>query len=416
MEIQVNEVEYCKLNVHYEALADEIASKRDEVLKIFKNAPVPGFRKGKANMEAIKYHYKNQINDSLKRALAEEAFHNTLFEKNIKPLGSPNFNSLLLTNGKFICDFSMNKKPDFELGPYKNLEIPKPHNVMNPSVEAEKTLQELRVRFGDSVPFGEDDFVQQSDSVIVSYEGFVDGEKVDALSTKQGELIKIGSSELAEFDTNLLGMKLGESREFDLVAPEGGLPSLSGKTIRFKCELSMGSKHTPSPLDDSLAKKVGRESFQELRDYVTNLSIAKVQENIQQLIREAVSNSLTSLNDFKVPEWLTSSEARYLAAHSKLDWNLLKDEDKEKFITLADKNVKLSLILDRIRDTEPEAQLSDQEALEIVKGFLSKNIKNMTLEEAINNMNKTGELQLLLARIKDENTVDYVAKNAKIVD
>jgi len=416
MEIQVNEVEYCKLNVHYEVLAEEITSKKDEVLKIFKNAPVPGFRKGKANMEAIKYHYKSQINDALKRALAEEAFHNTLFEKNIKPLGSPNFQSLLLTDGKFVCDFSMNKKPDFELCDYKKLEIPMPHNSMNPSDEAEKTLQDLRVKFGDSVPFTETDFVQQGDSVIVSYEGFLGNDRIDALSTKQGELIKIGSSDLAEFDTNLLGMKLGDFREFDLLAPEGGLPSLSGKTIHFKCELTMGSKHHPSALDDALAKKVGKESFQELRDVITDLAIAKVKANVQQLIREAVSNNLTASNDFKVPEWLVSSEARYLAAHSKLNWESLSNEDREKFISLADKNVKLSLILDRIRDVEPEAQLSDHEALEVVKGFLSKNIKSMTIETVINNMNKTGELQLLLARVKDENTIDYVAKNTKITD
>src|SRR5277367_2697207 len=101
MQIEINEIEACKLSVHYEANALEIMDKRAEVQTAFKKAPVPGFRPGKASMDAIKLHYRQQIEESLKRALAEDAFHNTLFEKKLRPHGAPKFNSLLLDGGKF---------------------------------------------------------------------------------------------------------------------------------------------------------------------------------------------------------------------------------------------------------------------------------------------------------------------------
>lgn len=41
MEITLNEVEYCKLDVDYTANLEEIENKRKEVLKVFKNAPIP---------------------------------------------------------------------------------------------------------------------------------------------------------------------------------------------------------------------------------------------------------------------------------------------------------------------------------------------------------------------------------------
>lgn len=41
MEIELKEVEYCKLDVNYSATLDEIENKRKEVLKVFKNAPIP---------------------------------------------------------------------------------------------------------------------------------------------------------------------------------------------------------------------------------------------------------------------------------------------------------------------------------------------------------------------------------------
>ena len=144
MLIDVTELEPCKLSVHYEAEADEILNKRGEVIKYFKKAPVPGFRPGKASVEAIKLHYRTQIDESLKRALAEDAYHNTLFEKKIKPHGPPRIHSALLSDGKFTCDFELHTKPEVVLGAYKNIEVPKPHESVTDVELAEKRLYLLQ--------------------------------------------------------------------------------------------------------------------------------------------------------------------------------------------------------------------------------------------------------------------------------
>ena len=67
MEIEVKEVEPCKLSIRYVANAEEILNKRSDVLTAFKKAPVPGFRPGKASVDAIKVHYRHQIDESLKK-------------------------------------------------------------------------------------------------------------------------------------------------------------------------------------------------------------------------------------------------------------------------------------------------------------------------------------------------------------
>src|SRR5208282_3853896 len=123
MQIEVTELEPCKLAVHYEATASEIKDKRTEVLGAFKNAPVPGFRPGKAPMDAIRLHYVKQVDESLKRALAEDAYHNTLFEKKLRVHGAPRFNNLLLDGGKFTCEFEVHTKPDFEVPAWKDMEV-----------------------------------------------------------------------------------------------------------------------------------------------------------------------------------------------------------------------------------------------------------------------------------------------------
>lgn len=414
MQIEVKELEPCKLLISYEADAGQILDKRAEVLTHFKKAPVPGFRPGKASVESIKLHYRTQIEESLKRALVEDAYHNTLFEKKMKPHGAPKINSAMLVGGKFTCEFEMLTKPEFTLADYKGVEVvrpPYPHSILELT---ENILQELRMRFSVAEPFAEDDFVQRGNNVIIDYEGSVDGVKNDNLCSV-GETLTVGASKLPNFDDNLLGMKVGETREFSLVVPEGGLPSLAGKTVDFKVTLVIGSKVVPCPLDDSLAEKVGKTTFSEVREMAQGIANAKVQEGEHQLLTQAVSAKLVELNEISVPNWISLSEAQYLAHQSRLVWDKLEDNDKELYLKLAEKNTKLTLILDRIRDEEPEAQLSDQEVFEMIRQKIVSSNPKEPVDDIIKNMNQSGYTQILFSRIKDEYTLDFVTKTMKVI-
>jgi trigger factor len=415
MQIEVNELEPCKINVHYEANALEIMDKRAEVQDAFKKAPVPGFRQGKASMDAIRLHYRQQIDDSLKRALAEDAYHNTIFEKKIRPHGAPKFNNLLLDGGKFVCEFELFTKPDFQIAPYKGMEIPKPVQTEDPAELTEKMLQELRVRLGDVAPYSDTDFVQTGDNVIIDYVGTINGEPVPGLNNT-GEMATIGNNTIPDFDANLLGMKSGDTREFDIHAPAESLPSIAGKTIHFKVTLTTGAKTTPCPLNDELAIRMGKKDFMELREHVAAAAGGRVASNLKLSIHDAIAKRLVADNEINVPNWMALSEARYLAHQSQLDWAIIADQDKERFLELATKNVKLSLILDKIRELEVEAQLSDQEIFEIVKQNLAKTKVQKPLDEVIQEMNRTGYLQILFSRIRDENTMDFISKATKIMD
>lgn len=415
MQIEVKEVEPCKLSVHYEADTLEVLNKKSEVINNFKKAPVPGFRPGRASVAAISIHYRDQIDDALKRALAEDAFHNTLFEKKIKPHGAPLFNAMLYTGGKFSCDFEVFVKPEFELGTYKNLDVPKPVDPISTIDLSEKMMQELRMRFGETSPYSAEDHVINGDNVILDYEGSINGEKIENLSA-EGEMLTVGLSALTEFDSNLIGMKMDETKEFDMVVPENGMPSLAGKVVHFKVTVNIGSRTIPCALNDDLAIKLGKKDYAELKEFVNATAAARVSNNLKLSVNEAICNLLVDSNKINVPTWMSVSEAKYLAHQSKLDWDTLADQDKEKFLLMANKNVTLSLVLDKIRELEPESQLSDQEVFEVIKQNLAKTKVDKSLDDIIKEMNRTGYLQILFSRIRDENTLDFIVKNARIIE
>ena len=243
----------------------------------------------------------------------------------------------------------------------------------------------------------------------------MDGQKVDTLSG-EAEMLTVGASQLTEFDDNLLGMTVGETREFDLVVPSTGLPSMVGKTIHFVATLVMGSKTIPAPLDDAFAEKVGKKDFAELKSFVHGTAQARVAERFRNQVLEAVANHLVNNTDVAVPNWMSLSEAQYLVHNAKLDWNAMPDTDKEKYLEFGTKNVKLALVLDKIRDQEPEARLTDQEVFDMIKENIAKSQVTSSFDEVIKEMNRTGYLQVLMSRIKDEHTLDFLVKNARIIE
>lgn len=415
MEIQVKEVDKCILNVHYEANQEEISAKKDDVVQIFKDAPVPGFRKGKADLSSIRLYYAKQIDEALKRALAEDAFHNALFDQEAKPFGAPEFSSMSLIGKKFSCDFTMRVYPKFDLVQYKGIEIPRQLINFDVDRESEKAIESLRRQLGESIPYSDDDFVQSNDMAIINYEAFDGDTKIEEVSG-EGQIILIGQSILPGFDDNLLGMKVNDTRTFYLKIPETGMPSFANKEIKFVVNLVMGSKTDPLPLDDMLAKKAGKNDLAELRDYIVNLVQAKHQEmerttNAQQLMSRLVQD-----NKIEVAQWMSLQEAKVVASQGNVKWETLSDTDKEQYLKVGENNVKAALILDKIRENDPECQLSDAEVLNTIDQNLSKGRTKEEVDALLLDMAKSGKLQILSVKIRDEYTIDNLLKNVKWIE
>ncbi|MCZ2224487.1 MAG: hypothetical protein LC122_12760 [Chitinophagales bacterium] len=414
MDINLEEIDYCKFRVNVIASKDEIDKKREDVLDIFKSAPIKGFRKGKAPADVIKHYYKSQIEESLKKALTEDAFYNTLFEKNMKHLGSPSFESIVLSD-KFYCTFVMDKRPDFELKQYRNLEIPKPEMASAVEIAAKK-MQDLREAFGEVKMYEQDDFVENGDKIIVNYQSFDGDNKVDQLS-EEGGILEVGKNVDTDFSDNILGMKAGETREFNYYVKHNALPSVANKTLKVVLTVISGTKLSPHPIDDELAKKYGKSSVEELQSHLNELASATVASKMKQDLMNQVSLRLVENHDFKVQDWLVEKEAEYLISSAKLDKNTMSDDDKQFYKSLAEKNLKLSLILEKIRDEVPEAQLSENETLDILKATLSRNKHFSNNEDFMNSIKSMGPyLQVLLAKVKDEYVLDFILKSVRVVD
>lgn len=411
MEIETKELEYCKLEALYKADPDTVSLKRDEIVADFRNVQIPGFRKGKAPDYAIKAKLKKHIDGRLLLQMKEQAYDDLIFEKNMKTIGYPSFSDVNLNGNKFSCKLTVIQKPEFELKNYK-YEIPTPDIDRDVNPKVEKFIQELRMNFADLRTYEDGEFVDVGDQVTLDFTSTIDGEVYDG-SVAEGQLYTVGSNGFQEFDDNLLGMVPGETREFDVTFPEK-FPNIGGKTAHFSLTVHMGTKKVPHALDDELAKKCGMNSLDELNEKVLKIEESKVKQAEKFAIREQVVNRLVNDNEFKVPDILVDMDAQFSASRNSIDWYSLEEAEKDAFRSSSMKSVRLSLILDALREKEADSVLNDVEALNSLKrrAELHGQDPNKTIVEA----EKNGSLMGMLTALKDEFTIQWVVDQATIIN
>ena len=409
MQIQSKEVEHCKLEIHYEGDSEVVQNKVVEALGQLKKIATPGFRAGKAPESVLKMRFKKQIEEWVKREMSAQAYDDILFETKIKPIGYPQYSCVHLDGNNFHCDVTIMKKPDFELKEYKDLEVPRPHQPQTTADLVETMCQELRVRHGEIAPYEEKDFIQKGDQITVDFEATVDGKIIDG-GKGEGKLLTVGESPLKEFDDNILGMAVGETREFDLMVDNGK----GEQKTHMKLTLLMGSKRIPCPLDDELAKKVGFENYNAMRERLVAVAASKIQSIEFALMSDKVVNRLVADNDIKVPVWLVTMESQQLAMQEGKKWETVSVEDKEKYISRSTDNVKLALILDSVREKEPEAVLSDSELVGVIKERIAQGGYNA--EQFIAESQKDGRLLGMMASLRNEHTLQWICSKCKITE
>lgn len=412
MSIKYEEVEFCKVRLEYFAPVETVEQKREqaleEIFKESKNMTLKGFRKGTAGLDAVKMRFRKEIDESIKQKLIGQALEDYTFETHAKTVFYPEIKTAQLKNNHFECSMIVLKKPDFELKQYKDFEIPKPHVEQSSLEMIEKALQEIRVSNGDVKPYGADDFVQIGDKVTLDMKCEAQGKVVEEF-TKDGLLYEVGSGLYQDVDDNIQGMTAGEKRTFETVwDPE------TKEMAKFTIFVHMGIKNVPAALDDELAKKIGFESFDKLRSHLEGQVSSSVTEQETREIKQQIMQRLLDEHQFEVPTFLLDLQAQEICTKFGAQLSTLDADQKKKIYDRSKDMIKLSMIVDSIRQKEPETLFSEREVVEHIRNQLV--ISGQDSDKFLAENLKSGKLTGIVASLQDEAVFEWLIKNSKIVD
>ena len=230
---------------------------------------VPGFRRGKAPRKIIEnlYGASTFYNDALDDLIPDVcAFGIT--DKALTTVGYPKIGKVEVQEDKSVdIEFSIALYPEIEIGEYKGLHAVKPPVVV-PDSAVDSEIESIRLR-NATIETVERPAIN-GDTVLIDYEGSVDGVKFDG-GTAEGYELTLGSNSfIPGFEAQVQGMVKDEERNINVTFPEQyHSEELAGKAAVFKVKVhEIRSKILPEA-DDEFAKDVSE--FDTLDEYKADI-------------------------------------------------------------------------------------------------------------------------------------------------
>jgi trigger factor len=340
----------------------------DAVRRLSRRTRVPGFRPGKAPRTVLERVLgPGVVLDEAVDHLVQDAYREALVEKGILPIANPDVDVVQAEEGKPLrFTATVPVRPEVELGDYRNFNFrPEIETVDDPKVD--NVIEELRDQNGTLAPV-EDRGAAKGDYAVVGFEGTRDGAPFEGGSSERMPLILGDERFIPGFESNLEGLRVGESKEFDVTFPGDYQEStLAGQSVHFRVELKELREKVLPEADDAFAQSMGdfvdmAALRAEVRGRLGRNVLDKARHQFaDKVIDYAVANATLELPDILVDqevevlhdEFRVSlarqgvSEEAYLKVVEKTAADLHAD-----FKPRAEQRVKVLLVLTRIAEAE----------------------------------------------------------------
>ncbi|WP_075982484.1 trigger factor [Bacillus massilinigeriensis] len=395
--------------------------------KVVKQVNVPGFRKGKMPRSIFEKRFgvESLYQDAIDYLL-QDAYENAINETGIEPVDRPEIDVEQIEKGKtFIFKAKVTVKPEVKLGEYKGLELKKFDTTVTDE-DVENELKSLQEKHAELV-VREEGTAENGDTVVLDFEGFVDGEAFEG-GQADNYTLELGTGTfIPGFEEQLVGTKAGEEKDVEVTFPEEyHAPELAGKPAVFKVKVhEIKTKELPE-LDDEFAKDVDDEveTLDALKEKIKGRLEHDKKHEEEHYVRDTLVEKAAENAEINLPEVMTENEVNRMVQEfeqrlqmqglnkelyfqfSGQDENALREQMKEE----AEQRVRVTLTLEAIAKAEGIEPTEDEINEELQK---MAEMYNMTID---NIKNALGNLDGLKGDLRIRKSIELLVENSKTVE
>lgn len=315
MSVQVEKLEKNMAKLTIEVPAEEFEKALDGAYKKSRNRiAMPGFRRGKAPRKMIEKMYGDSVfYEDAANDIIPDAYEDAAKESGLEIVSRPEIGVEQIEKGSaFIFTATVAVKPEVTLGDYKGIEIEK----KTAEVTDEEVEDEIgRVRENNSRMITIDDRAsQEGDTVIIDFDGYVDGEQFEGGQAEDYSLVLGSHTFIDNFEEQLIGKNPGESVEVHVKFPDAyQAEELRGKDAVFYVDINdIKVKELPD-IDDEFAQDVS--DFDTLDEYKEDLK-KKLLENKEAALdrekEETVIGKIIENSQMDIPEPMVDAQTRQM--------------------------------------------------------------------------------------------------------
>lgn len=308
--IEVEELDPVRRRLAVEIPQDEVEAELSRVFReLEQSVRVPGFRPGRVPRRVLEQYFGKRVRSEVADRLIGDSLRDALREKDIRPVGRPQLTAGEVAAGQPLrYSVTLEVKPEIELHSYRGLQAQRRVPRVTDE-DVDRMLQRMRQRAASLVPIADRSELRDGDFADLQYEAWRRGKRI---AGGESELFMVDSSAPPSAPGHhLVGMKVGEEREFDLPA---GDEETSSPPVRFACKLRRILERRLPELDDEFARDQGDvDSLAELREKIREVLVRQAEHMADEQLRRELVDRLVTEHDPDVPEAMVDSRAEQLA-------------------------------------------------------------------------------------------------------
>ena len=407
-----------------ERLTTRLATLKDEVR-------IKGFRPGKVPVSHLRRLFGKSTMAEIVQGLISEVARNTLSERGERAAMQPDFElpedqteaeRVLLGEADLAYTMRYEILPAVELKDYKTISIERPiAEVSDEQVDTElKRLAESTRTFTAKEGKSAD-----GDRLTIAYVGKIDGEPFEG-GSDDNAVIRLGSSRfIPGFAEQLAGLSAGEEKTISVTFPEDyGAAHLAGKAATFDVTVREVAGPDALAIDDELAKRLGLESLDQLRDAVRQQIQSQYGQATRQKVKRQMLDQLDTLHSFDLPPTMVEQEFeniwRQITGEMTQSGRTFESEEtteeaaRADYRKIAERRVRLGLVLSQIGEAN-SIQVTEEE----VQRALAAQLRQFPGREQVlveYYRANPGAVAGLRAPIFEEKVVDFLMELVKVTD
>jgi trigger factor len=328
-----------------------------------KTLRLPGFRPGKVPLPVVQQRYGKAVTAEVVEQSVADATKQVLSERGLRAAVQPRVTPVSADPAKDL-EFTLEVEllPEIALPDFGTLEL-KRLKAEAAAETIDQSVAELARRNREFVELSDEQLggrgAEKGEVVRLDYRGRIDGAEFAGGRGTDVEVEVAGSGFAPGFTEQIEGIRPGETRTITVTFPEGyGNAELAGKVAEFEIAAKAVKQILVPAVDDELARKLGFESLDELRE-VVRTQIQREYDQLSRLrLKRELLDRLDGMVSFTLPEAMVEGEFGQIWARLEADRkeDRLDEEDRNKdeaalraeYRAIAERRVRLGLLLAEI--------------------------------------------------------------------
>ncbi|BCA04798.1 trigger factor [Bradyrhizobium diazoefficiens] len=394
---------------------------------------INGFRPGKVPVAHLKKVYGRSvmaetidqtIRDTNTQLFSERGFRLATEPKITMPSEQAEVEELLSGKTDLTYTVAIEVVPSIALADFKTFQVEKPvADVTDADVdEAIKRIADTNRGYAAKADGAK---AESGDRVTINFKGSINGEVFEG-GTGEGIQVVIGSNTfIPGFEEQLTGIGAGETRTLKVSFPKNYMnDKLAGQPAEFETTATSIEAPQDIAIDDEFAKTLGLESLDKLKEAARERLVAEFAGATRQRVKRALLDRLDEAHRFEAPPSLVDEEFNLMwnsvkaemdsAGKTFADEDTTEDAAKEEYRKIADRRVRLGLVLSEIGEKNKITVTDDEVGRAVIER--ARQMPGREKEVWDYYRSNAQALAQLRAPIYEDKVVDFILELANVTE